>query len=165
MITDEGKQFVVSSSGQTIFGLIDSPEIKSAGILPGWIGLQVGYPGPKGFGARHVESNVDRMKAIRGLGFQSFAQFCEKIASSYTRVGQGEHGRLVLVLSHNGYEVWLVVEHKPAAIEPFWTIVTGVVSRRARFKLLCEIMRTSGSEPTLNVAKRTRFETLSLPKK
>jgi hypothetical protein len=162
---DEGQALVACPSGGEIFGLVDGDEIKAAGIAPGFLRLQVGYPGPKGFGLRHVESYDDRMRTISGLGFKNFPHFCEAIGKGFTKIGKGDRGRLLLIMEHQGYAVWLIVELRNPESDPFWTIVTGVINRLARCEVLCEVTRTSECEPTLNVAKRSRFETLSLPKK
>jgi hypothetical protein len=158
-----GDIFVSCPTGGETFGIIDGEAVRTAGLKPGEIRLQRGYPGPKGFGCLHVESYADRIKTICGLGFRDFPHFCAAVAQRYSKIGKAERGRLALIMSHAGYECWLITEYKEPA--SFWTVVTGVVSRTARYELICEIERTDGREPTSNVAKRTRFETLSLPKK
>lgn len=160
-----GQDFLECPTGGVIFGLVGGPEVREAGITAGEIRLQSGYPGPKGFGCLHVEGYADRIKTICGLGFRDFPHFCAEVGTRYGRVGRAERNRIALIMAHDGYECWLIVEWKTTAEQQFWTIVTGVVSRTARCDIICEVVRTDGREPPPNVAKRTRFETLSLPKK
>jgi hypothetical protein len=160
-LSDDGKAFV-SFDGRVDLGVVDGAEIASVGLRAGPIRLQVGYPGPKGFGFLHIRGYPDRVLQIQGMGYKSVVEFCAEIASNFTIVGRARDERIVVAWRTPYYDLQLILEWK----ENYWTIVTGVPARVARkFEQLCEVVRTSGSEPTPDVAKRPRFATLSLPKK
>jgi hypothetical protein len=154
--------FVQCPAGHVDHGLIEDAHAALAGVQPGPIRLQIGYSGKKGFGYLHVQGMEDRMRQITGMGFKGFGPYCSEVAKNYTRICQGDDGRLMLVWPKDGYNLELVVEWKEGG---FWTVVTGLPKRVERAKVLCEVARKSESEPTPYVAKRTRFATLSLPKK
>jgi hypothetical protein len=148
-------------AGQIDHGLIAPEHAAKCGVQPGPIRLQIGYPGKKGFGFLHVQGNEERATNFSGMGFRGFADYCSGVSKNYTRICQGEDGKLVVVWPKGGYDLQLVLQWRGG----FWTVVTGVPKRVERSPKLCDVARTSGSEPTPDVAKRPRFETLSLPKK
>jgi len=161
VVTNDPYSFVKCPAGHVDHGLIERADAEKAGVQAGPIRLQIGYPGKKGFGYLHVQGMDDRIRQINGMGFKDFGAYCSGVAKGYTRICQGDEERLVLVWPKEGYDLQLVLEWK----DGFWTIVTGVPKRVDRSPKLCDVARTSGSEPTPDVAKRPRFATLSLPKK
>ena len=160
----DGKVFVSCPKvGGLNYGMIDGPETKAAGLTCGPIRLQVGYEGPKGFGFLHIQAYADRVKQIKGLGFTSVAEFCYAIASNYSVVGKARDGRIRVIWKRTYDDLELVLEWKEAG---HWNIVTAVPTRVARkYELIYEVVRTGESEPTPSDAERSRFATLSLPKK
>jgi hypothetical protein len=159
----DGKAFVSCPTGGLDFGKVSGEGGIAAGIRCGPIRLQVGYPGSKGFGFLHIQAYSERVKEIAGLGYKSVAEFCAAVGSNFTIIGAARDGRIVLVWKTSYYDLQLIVQWQE---EGYWTIVTGIPTRVARkFEKLCGVMRTGESEPTPNDAKRSRFATLSLPKK
>lgn len=158
-------EFVACPVGGIDYGLIEAAHVVAAlpaKILAGPIRLQHGYPGPDGFGYRHVDAYPQRVAQIQGLGFQTFPDYCWAVANRFERIGTGRDDRLILLWRYKGYDLTLVIEPIDGQ---FWTIVTGLPKRIERCQILCEVARTDGSEPTPDVAKRPRLATLSLPKK
>jgi hypothetical protein len=154
--------------GSIDFGNIHKTVATSLGINEGPIRLEEGYPGPKGYGNLHVEGYEDRMKAIRGISYKSFAEFAFGICQNYTKIGKGDDGRLLLIwprlVPAGVFDLRVIIQHTNDATDAYWTIVTGIFSRVARCEILYEKTREDESVPTSGVAERPRCETLSLPK-
>lgn len=158
-----GKAFCQCTGGGTDLCQLDHPDFVKAGYNKGPVRLQVGFPGAKGYGLAHIEDYSDRVKQIQGLGLRTVQAFCEQVAANYTHIGRVRDGRVVLLQKTPAHDLQLVLEWKD---EGYWTIVTGVPARVAhKFELICEVVRTGGSESPPIDAKRPRFATLSLPKK
>lgn len=157
-------EFLKTPSGSDVFGYVDHSVASDIGYHNGPIKLQNGYPGEKGYGFLHVEGNDRRMKQINGFSFSNFCDYAHFVSSEYDWIGLGENGRLILVRNCDGYELSLIIQHRPK--DGYWSIVTGIPRRVTRAEKLWERMRTGGSEPTPNVVeKRNRLETLTLTKK
>ena len=162
------KSFVISPlSGDGIFGEITDEIAQAIGVPAGYIHLQHGYPGPKGYGLAHIEENDSRMKMISSAGFANAVDFLAAIAMNYTRICDGRDGRLLLVQKKDRYDLQAVLQCIALAegTRHYWNIVTAIPKRVVRAPVLFEVDRTGGSEPAPNTALRSRIETLSLPKK
>lgn len=159
-----GTQFLAGPQGIDL-GVIEADAAAAIRGAVAPIRLQHGYEGPKGFGNRHVESHTPRMKLIQGLGFKTFLDFSCVVAKNYERLGAGDDGRVLAIHRYQGYDLRLVLQFCPGQ-QPYWSIVTGIPARVVRCPILFEKSRVSGREPTPSIAvKRSRFETLSLPRK
>ena len=157
--------FLPVPGGGHDFGVIDEATAKAVGCEAGPICLQQGYPTEKGFGKLHIASHRQRMKQILGLGYRTVEAFVYDVAQNYTIIQDAGDGRLSLVYKRLGRDLRIVVTKILRSGKPYWNVVTGLPYREARRPVLHEIKRSDGSEPTSNVAKRSRFATLSLPKK
>ncbi len=133
--------------------------------MAGPIRLQHGFPGPKGFGYRHVEAYDNRMQQLRNKGFRDFSAFVYDVAQNYDRIQIGNDNRLILIYPKSGFDLRIVLQEKSLAGLDFWTVITGIPSRVSRFpEIYRKVVQTGESEPTPNDAIRPRFATLSLPK-
>jgi hypothetical protein len=142
----EVRRFLTSPALGTVdFGILPDHIARAIGHRAGPIRLQWGIPGPKGFGNSHVEGYPDRVKQITRLGFRTFASFAAKVATNYTKVLDGGYpDKLSLVLRDQGHDLQIIIRDNGA----FWGITTGLPYRVARGKVLWEVSRTGGSEPT-----------------
>jgi hypothetical protein len=61
---DVAKRFVEAPGGGPDFGKIDDEAAAVINKPSGAIRLQEGYPGPKGYGNRHIEGYPDRIRRL-----------------------------------------------------------------------------------------------------
>lgn len=162
-------QFLVAPNGTEDFGFIDVAAAAVINAPPGPIRLQHGYPGPKGYGNRHVEAYADRMEHLRGIGFGTFAAFAYDVGQNYQTIRQANAPRFFVVyrkLTDNGiFDLKLVVEPQTANRVTVWNTISGIFAPRDRSPILYTVTRTGGCVPQPIDTERPRFETLSLPKK
>jgi len=163
-LTDsEIRRFVNVPGGGLDFGHVREDDAATLGVKGGPIRLQQGIPGSKGFGNLHVESYPDRMRQLQSLGYASCAAFVLAVGANYQRIGEGGgSGKLALIYQNCGHDLQIIVRYNDAG---FWGVTTGLPYRVARCKILLEVSRTGGSEPTPKPAVASRFATLSLPRK
>jgi len=163
------RSFLPCPTGSLDFGEIDLVTASALGVPAGPIRLQVGYPGPKGFGSRHVEENANRMKQLAQIGFANFTSFAHAVAQKYQAVLAGDPvSRFQLVyrdmFDGRRFDLRLIIQPETDGSVQFYGITTGIFSPVARGKVLCSVNRTGGCVPTPSAAeRRSRFETLSLP--
>lgn len=86
--------------------------------------------GNKGFGYEHVSNNEDRMKKLKGLGFEDFINFAEVVAKNFTEIKGGNNGRQIVIHYHRAHGLQLVIQpilHDDNTL--YWSIVTGIPGR------------------------------------
>lgn len=140
--------------GSYDLGYIDDSVAAKIGVTGGPIRLQVGYPGPRGFGNLHVEAHTPRIKQLKELGYGSFLLFCAEVAQNYEAIQQGENDRLILIREKLGRDLRLIVEYCNQG-DAFWTIITGMpyrVSRKKELFRFKEIRREGECEPAPSAA-------------
>lgn len=81
----EGTDFMTAPGGGHDFGIITEEAANKLGVAAGPVRLQVGHPGAKGWGARHVTENPERIGRIKGLGFRDLAHFVETVGLAWLR--------------------------------------------------------------------------------
>jgi len=157
------KAFLLCPNGTPVFGVMPVEPTQ------GWNGepiqLQYGYPGPRGYGYLHVQSNEPRIKQLKNLGFSNFEAFAHLVASNYSHIIDCEQpGRVSLVYDVPGYSFILPVQMVPD--KTYWTIITGLPTRRKKETPLW-VRREANKCETLSPTPepRRRFPTLSLPNK
>ncbi|MCF4130274.1 hypothetical protein [Methylobacterium sp. SyP6R] len=120
----------------SILGHIDALAAAACGVAPGAIKLLEGVPGPRGWGAAHIETTPNRMRQLKGVGFNTALAFVQAIAKGWTKILRGDHGRLILVYQVGGRDHCAVVEHKGPVGRGFWSVTTAIPKRVAREPML-----------------------------
>lgn len=125
-------------------GFIDS--IVSAAIKrsPAAIRLPLGTKGSRGFGLLHIETNENRMKSIKGLGFSTATEFVAEVAAEWDVILEGDNNRLVLAKEKSGYDLRLIVQEFVRGEKRYWSVSTGIVSRVVRGTILYKKIKTAG---------------------
>nr|RAV89119.1 hypothetical protein DBT45_11575 [Aerococcus tenax] len=163
-----------SPDGSIDYGFISAETAAVLKAIPGPIRVQVGWPGPNGWGARHVLENPSRMAGIADVGFPNLTDYVASVVRHHQWIGDAKNGRLALVYrhvhAHSAYDLELIILAKEENAERFWSMVTAIPKRVSRAPELYRhtvegVIRTERSEPSLgDASNRPRRETLSLPK-
>lgn len=110
-------------------GCIDTVAAAAISRPSGPIYIVEGVGGSSGYGLLHIESNKNRMKMIKGVGYATASAFIREVATNWTLILQGEDDRLILVCKKAGYDFTVIVEHH--ASRAFWMVITAIPRRVA----------------------------------
>jgi hypothetical protein len=130
------------------FGVIH-PRVSQALNIPVWpLRLQIGLPGPAGFGKAHIESAPGRLSKLRSLGFTTVEAFVEAVCQNYHRVCDANEetkkgDKISIVFRYLGHDLTLVMRRNPLG---FWSVTTGLPYRVHRRPILWDQTQASGSE-------------------
>jgi hypothetical protein len=101
-------------------GEIEEAAAAACGRPAGPIRLLNGYPGPNGWGYRHIISNPDRMRQLLARGFGSPVTFACEVAKNWSTLHQGELERISIAFPKDGFQLALALQWGGA----FWSITT-----------------------------------------
>lgn len=161
-MAEDANTIILAPSRERTFGSVDEVAASCAGISAGDVILKHGVPSARGFGLEHIRSAEARMREIKGVGYNDAITFIYEICQNWTRLLRGKDGKYILVWQTQGKDLCVVIDWRDGA----WSITTAMANRVARGELLHEReRRAEESEPPRALVGRTRFETLSLPKK
>jgi len=130
------------------FGVIHPAASQALGI-PQWpIRLQIGVPGPSGFGKAHIESAPGRLSKIRSLGFATVEAFVETICQNYHLVCDASEDarkgvKMSIVFRYLEHDLTLVLWQNSLG---FWSVTTGLPYRVHRRPILWNKTQAGGSE-------------------
>lgn len=117
---DDPTTLILAPGSLRDLGTIDAAAAAACGVQKGPIRLLNGYPGPKGWGWRHVQSNPDRVKMIGRRGYSTSLAFACAVAENWRSIHLAEVGRLTLVWHQNGFDLAIAVQWDAG----FWSITT-----------------------------------------
>lgn len=106
-------------------------QASAANCAAGVVRLLNGVQGrSSGFGAAHIESNINRMKQIEGLGFKSLHSYIRFVFDNVRFVGKQEDGRIVLVSESNGIFHHVIGQWDDEL--RIWSVTTAIPKRNMR---------------------------------
>lgn len=103
-IDDDPDLCIGAKFHQIQFGEIDAAVAAASGISTGEIRLYNGWPGPKGWGHRHVLSTPGRVEKIQRIGFADEKAFAWEIAQNFTVIHEGDGGRAQRIMIYMPYK-------------------------------------------------------------
>lgn len=131
---DDSERILTNHNDQIDLGWIGAEAAAATGQPEGPIRLKLGFPHEKSFGLRHITSNADRVKAIKGWGFDSCQNYIWAVAEKWTRIHLSPNGRLVLVWPQEGADLAIVVHWNGS----FWSVVTALPFRMVKHPKIYE---------------------------
>lgn len=132
---DDPNILINPARGVTDYGVIDAAAAKAIGRPAGPIRLYNGWPGPKGWGHRHITSNERRLTAIRQLGYIVPEAFALEVAANWTHIHSGPfHDRITIGLKMGLLYPALALAWNGAC----WSITTMLPFRSVSYPVIYE---------------------------
>lgn len=122
---------MMNINGSVAIGNIDGAAAAAVGKPPSPICLPEGIEGPNGYGLLHVANNARRMKTITNLGFKTADEFIVGIAQNWSRICEGDNGRLILIRDYEGYGLRAILEYGQHKNTNCWCVITAIPGRKS----------------------------------
>jgi len=126
-VDEDANAIVPGRGGVWDIGVIESDAAKVLRVAAGPIRLLYGFhAGHKGWGLQHIVQREDRVRAIKGAGYENCKEFVWDVAEHWTEIhAAAEPGRIKAVWPKGGLELGIVLQWTGKV----WSVTTALPFR------------------------------------
>ncbi len=125
------KRTAFDPTGRPVEGMLPDGLCERHGLKNGVLLLLNGVEGrDTGFGLKHIEAKLSRVKQLSGLGFNSVHGFVRFVFQSYSAISLQRDGRLILVAERKADYLWVICQWDES--RSVWSVTTAIPKRHNR---------------------------------